>query len=181
MKSVITVLAEGFEELEAIAPIDLLRRAGARVDIVGLESAEAVTSKNGIVVQPDAALADKSDEEYDLVFIPGGPSHLAMMESKPLLTFIKKADGAGKQISAICAGPKVLQAAGVLTHQKHTCHFTAYKALPHADRENPVVVDGRLTTSQGAGTATLFGLQLVENLFGPEKRKEVADSICAVS
>ena len=175
-KRVLCLLVDGFEEIEALAPVDLLRRAGAEVVLASLTSERHVTGRCQVTVHADALLADVLSDSFDLLLIPGGPGVAALRaDGRPArlaVDFVR----AGKPVAAICAAPTVLADAGLLTGKRFTAHFSVYDELPTALPSEQVVEDGLIITSRGAGTAFAFGLALVRRLFGEEKAKEVAES-----
>jgi 4-methyl-5(b-hydroxyethyl)-thiazole monophosphate biosynthesis len=179
MPAVLAILAEGFEEIEAIAPIDLLRRAGAQVTIAALGEGIHVTGRMGITVHADTALAEVEQETFDCVFLPGGPGTKRLRADSRVIALVKKQAAADRLLVAICAAPTVLKDAGLLGSRRFTAHFSVADELPELIANDRVVVDGKIITSRGAGTAIDFGLAVVSALFGPEKAKEVAASVCA--
>jgi protein deglycase len=173
----IIVLAEGFEEMEAIAPIDLLRRAGVNVTVASITSSLIVAGRNDIVIKADCLFEEVSDKSYDLVVLPGGPGHTTLRENEELLKFLRKQHRAARLIGAICAAPVVLKSAGILGNSKHTCHVSVEQELPNRITDKPVVQDQNIITSQGAGTSTRFALALVQALCSKEKADTIARSI----
>jgi protein deglycase len=176
-RRVLCLLVAGFEELEAVAPIDLLRRAGAEVTLASLTGAVLVTGRCGITVRADAALADVAADRYDLLFIPGGPGVGALRADGRAAKLAQAFVAAGKPVAAICAAPTVLADAGLLAGRRFTAHDSVWEELPLALADERVVEDGYLITSRGAGTAVEFGLALVRRLFGEPKAKEIANAI----
>lgn len=178
-KRVLCLLVDGFEEIEALTPIDLLRRAGAEVVLASVVGEPMVTGRCKIAVQADAKLADVVPSDFDLLLIPGGPGVPSLRaDGRPArlaATFVSS----GKPAAAICAAPTVLADAGLLDGKRFTAHFSVYGELRAALASERVVEDGLLITSRGAGTALDFGLALVRRLFGEAKAKEVAESIMA--
>lgn len=179
MPSVLAILPEGFEEIEAVTPIDLLRRAGVEVTIASLAENFHVTGRCGIILHADVTLASVKGKTFDLVFLPGGPGVINLRTDPRVLDWVRTQAEAGRWVSAICAAPTVLNAAGLLEGKRYTAHFSVSKELPDIRGDERVVVDGNIITSRGAGTALDFGLALVEKLCGAEKAAEVAKSICA--
>ncbi|MBI5771128.1 MAG: DJ-1/PfpI family protein [Verrucomicrobia bacterium] len=183
MPTVLAILAEGFEELEATAPIDLLRRAGATVTIAALGDGIHVTGRSGLTMHADTTLAALTAAggalDYDCVFLPGGPGVRLMRADPCVISVIKRHHEAGRWIAAICAAPLVLHDAGILTGRRYTAHFSVADELPAILAKERTITDDRILTSRGAGTAVDFGLLLVEKLFGPEKSLSVAHAICA--
>ena len=178
-KRVLCLLVDGFEEIETLTPVDLLRRAGAEVVLASVTGERLVTGRSHVTVQADAELDDVIHSRFDLLFIPGGPGVAALRAdgrpAKLAADYVK----AGKLVAAICAAPTILADAGVLIDKRYTAHFSVYDELPLALPKERVVEDGELITSRGAGTALDFGFALVRRLFGEEKLKEVAESIMA--
>jgi 4-methyl-5(b-hydroxyethyl)-thiazole monophosphate biosynthesis len=178
-KRVLCLLVDGFEEIEALAPVDLLRRAGAEVVLASLTAERHVTGRCQITVHADALLADVMHESFDLLLIPGGPGVAALRADGRPAQLAAAFARAGKPVAAICAAPTVLADAGLLAGKQFTAHFSVYGELPSALPAERVVEDGLLITSRGAGTAFDFGLALVRRLFGGENAKEVAESTMA--
>lgn len=180
MATILTILPEGFEELEAVAPIDLWRRAGFKVVTASLGSKKLVTGKNGIPVQADTTLgATGPDAVYDLLFLPGGPGVEHLRTSPEVRELIGRQIAAGKNIAAICAAPLVLKDAGLLMGRKYTAHPSTETELNEILTDQDVVVDGDIITSRGAGTAVSLALRVIELLSGEDAARNVAVSICA--
>jgi 4-methyl-5(b-hydroxyethyl)-thiazole monophosphate biosynthesis len=179
MPSVLAILAEGFEEVEAVTPIDLLRRAGADVTAASLADGIHVTGKNGVTMHADTTLAAVGNKLFDCLFLPGGPGVKNLRADPRVRSVVLAHHAAGKWVTAICAAPTVLNDAGLLAGRSYTAHFSVANELPAIRADERVVVDGTLMTSRGAGTALDFGLSLVEKLFSTEKSREVARSVCA--
>lgn len=177
MPSVLVILAEGFEEIEAIVPIDVLRRAGAEVIVAALAEGIHVTGRSGITVHADTSLAAIAARDFDCVLLPGGPGVKHLRADPRVRTLVQRHHTAGRWLAAICAAPTVLHEAGVLP-TRYTAHFSVADQLPAISPDEKVVTDGRVLTSRGAGTALEFGLGLVETLFSAEKADEVSRSIC---
>ena len=179
MPTVLVVLAEGFEEIEATAPIDLLRRAGAQVTVAALAEGIHVTGRTGITFHADTPLSAVENSEFDCVLLPGGPGTKNLRADARVRQVVMRQRAREGWLAAICAAPTVLHDAGLLEGRRYTAHFSVAHELPNLLCNERVVVDGRLVTSRGAGTALEFGLMLVEKLFSAEKSREVAESICA--
>jgi 4-methyl-5(b-hydroxyethyl)-thiazole monophosphate biosynthesis len=178
MPAVLALLAEGFEEIEAITPIDLLRRAGIDVTLASLSDQRHVTGRSGITLHADAALSEIGGHLFDLLFLPGGPGVKNLRADPRVDATVRAHAAAGKWIAAICAAPTVLNAAGLLDGRRYTAHFSVAGELPHILAGERVVVDGNILTSRGAGTAMDFGLLLIEKLVSADKAREIALSIC---
>ena len=173
----LVIILDGIEELETIAPIDCLRRAGVAVTVASAGPSLTVTGRNNIKISADTFL-DACGEPYDLVVIPGGPSHVAMAGIPLILEILRKQDAAGRLIGSICAGPVVLKKAGILDGKAYTSYPATQEALPFRDPVRAVVRDGNLITSQGAGTAIVFALALVEATCGAAIASSISQSIC---
>ena len=175
MKKAVILLAEGFEEIEAVTPIDILRRAGMEVTIAGLGGLE-IEGNNGIKISADVELKNYHDLP-DAVIVPGGARGASNLgNSAEVAAFLKKVQTSGKIIAAICAAPAlVLARHGFLDGKTATCYpgyeknFSA--AIHFSDAR--IVKDGNLITSRGPGTALEFSLELVRMLVS----EEVANSI----
>ena len=182
MVRVLVPLAEGFEEIEAISVIDILRRADIEVVTAGLKEGLAEGSHK-VKVLPDALL-DKIDfRDFDGLILPGGaPGFVNLGNDQRILDMAREMDGAGKCVAAICAAPSVLIKAGVLQGRRATVSPSGKEQVEacadfHEDR---VVVDKNLITSRAPGTALEFALRLVEALAGREKMEQVKAQTMAV-
>jgi 4-methyl-5(b-hydroxyethyl)-thiazole monophosphate biosynthesis len=178
MPTVLVPLAEGFEEIEALAPVDLLRRAGIDVVTATLAPGIHVTGRDGITVHADKALADAVTADFDLVFLPGGPGTKQLRADVRIRELVLKQHQAGRWLAAICAAPTVLHDCGLLAGRRYTAHFSVADELPAILAEERIVTDGNITTSRGAGTAVEFGLHLVGLLAGRDKSAEIGKAIC---
>lgn len=179
MPTVLVIAPEGFEEIEMVTPVDLLRRAGATVTVAALTGSIHVTGRTGITLHADTMLGQVAGETFDLVMLPGGPGVKHLRADSRVAAVVRNQAAAGRWLAAICAAPTVLADVGLLTGKRYTAHFSVAPELPHIAADQRVVVDGKLVTSRGAGTALEFGLTLVEVVFSAEKAREVAASVCA--
>jgi 4-methyl-5(b-hydroxyethyl)-thiazole monophosphate biosynthesis len=177
--TVLVILADGFEEVEAVTPIDVLRRAGAEVTLAALGDGVHVTGRNRVTLHADATLSAVAGAEFDCILLPGGPGVSHLRNDSRVLEIVRRQNARGGWIAAICAAPVVLKTAGVLDGRRFTAHYSVDAELPGALHDERVVLDGRLITSRGAGTSLDFGLLLTEQLFSREKALEVARSISA--
>jgi len=177
--AVLVPLAAEFEELEAAAPIDLLRRAGAEVVVASLDSDRRVTGRSGLRWEADRTLADALSRSYEGIFLPGGPGVRHLRADPRLVPLLQEHSRRGAWITALCAAPTVLQDAGLLTGKRFTAHFSVAAELPNALLAERTVTDGRLLTGRGAGVAIEFGLLLVSQLFSPAKAAEIAHAVSA--
>ena len=161
------VMADGFEEIEAVTIIDVLRRAEIEVTVLGLES-NRVMGAHGIALEAEGALKEAPEVEWDLVVLPGGmPNASHLRDSGPLRAFLTAQAARGGRLGAICAAPMVLGAAGLLEGKKATCYPGFEEHLRGATpQEDRVVQDGLVFTSRGPGTAMDFALALVQELSG---------------
>ncbi|MCF7802502.1 MAG: DJ-1/PfpI family protein [Candidatus Marinimicrobia bacterium] len=173
-KNVLVPLADGFEEIEAITIIDILRRAGAQVITAGL-SVRQVRGSHGIKVTADAVLDDVLDKDFDMIVLPGGvPGAPNLALDERVITLIQRLAREQKYTAAICAAPHVLEKAGVTTGQQVTSHPTwADKMTTAIHTGTRVQKAGRVITGQAAGSAMEFAFQLVAELYGEEKVIEV--------
>ncbi len=179
MPTALAILPDGFEELEAVAPIDLLRRAGVEVTIAALGETIHATGRNGITLHADTSLTAVGDRLFDLLLLPGGPGVKLLRADPRVRAVVLAHHAAGRWLAAICAAPTVLHDAGLLTGRRYTAHFSVAEELTAILSDERTVADGQLLTSRGAGTAIDFGLMLVEKLTSLEKSREVAQSVCA--
>lgn len=178
-KRVLCLLFPGFEEIETIAPVDLLRRAGVEVIVASLNGEQLVTGRCSITVKADAALADVAEQAFDLLLIPGGPGIQAVRTDGRAARLAQDYARAGKPVAAICAAPTVLNDAGLLAGKRFTSHAGVLAELPASLLKERVVEDGNLITSRGAATSVDFGLALVRRLCGEAATQEVAKGIMA--
>jgi protein deglycase len=179
MPTVLAILADGFEEIEAVTPIDLLRRAGAEVTLAGAGEGIHVTGRSGVTLHADTTLTAVEATTFDCIFLPGGPGVKNLRADPRVQAAVLRHQRSDKWIAAICAAPTVLHDAGLLAGRRYTAHPSVAGELTAILADERVVADGRILTSRGAGTALDFGLLLVEKLFGREKSEEVARSVCA--
>jgi 4-methyl-5(b-hydroxyethyl)-thiazole monophosphate biosynthesis len=176
MKALI-LLHPGFEEMEAVAPIDLLARAEIEVVQASTSDSLQVTGRNGITLQATHLLSDVDNETFDAVILPGGPGIMKLRGNARIITCLQKQHQAGKLIACICAAPLLLRDADLLTEINYTAHPSTIDELAAA-RDAATVLDGHILTSRGAGTATEFALAIVSQLCGDNSAKAIADSIC---
>ena len=178
MKTAVIVLADGFEEVEAVTPIDLLRRAGVQVTVAALVGTQA-RGRSGISVVCDLSL-DQVPAGWDALILPGGmPGAKNLAASRLVKSLLEKAFGENRWVGAICAAPAVvLGSQGFLSGRTFTGYPGTETSVSGARfTVEPVVVDGNLVTSRGVGTAGAFGLKLVEVLAGTEAATRVAAEV----
>ncbi len=176
-KRVLCLLAGGFEEIETITPVDVLRRAGVEVIIAALTE-KIATGRCGIRIEADALLEDVDATSFDLLLIPGGPGVSALRSDGRPAQLAQEFCSAGKTVAAICAAPLILMDAGLLTGRRFTAYQTVRAELGGGLDER-VVTDGNLITSRGAGTALDFALAIVVSLVGQAAADQVAQEIMA--
>lgn len=166
-------LANGFEECEALAPVDILRRGGVTVKTVGV-GGKTVTGAHGIPVVCDITQEEATDP-FRAIVLPGGmPGTLNLEKSATVQAVLQKAYDGGLLIGAICAAPSILGHKGFLQGRKATCYPGFETALTGASvKDEPVVVDGNIVTSFGAGAAFEFGFALLAALKGPAAAEEL--------
>jgi len=175
-KTACILVFDGVEEIEALAPVDVLRRAGVAVTIAGAAGGGPVKGRNDIRILPDAAFAGLDLDSFDLFLLPGGPGVMPIADDPEWLERLRNRVGGNRLTAAICAAPKALANAGVLEEREATSHASVREFLPQPSSQ-AVARSGCVTTSQGAGTAIAFGLDLVEQLLGREKADEIAAAI----
>lgn len=169
------ILGKGFEEIEALAPCDLLRRGGVEVRLAGIDDYE-ISGGRGINVISDCLIEDIDLSCADMIVVPGGLGGVETIEGTPAaLNIIKSAYDMGKLVCAICAGPRVLAKIGILEGKRAVCYPGMEDEMTGGimTQEAPVVRDGNIITARGAGAGIDFGLALLEALKG----KEVADKV----
>lgn len=176
-KAVLVPIGTGTEEMEAVITIDVLRRAGAAVTVASVENSLEVTCSRGVKLVADQLISEAAAQQYDLIACPGGmPGAERLRDSSTLSQLVKQQQAAGKLYAAICATPAVFfESQGILDGRKATAHPAFSDKLSNQEAvQQRVVVDGKLTTSRGPGTAFEFALALVKQLYGDDKVKEVA-------
>ena len=180
MPRVLVPLAEGFEDMEAVTIVDILRRAEINTVTAGLVPG-AVKGARGLVVQPDACLDEVKDDDFDLIALPGGQPGVTGLRADPrILELLKKMQQRGKCVAAICAAPMVLADAGLLNGKKATAYPGTLESMAVKDmtfEESTLVEDGNIVTSRGPGTSVDFALALVARLAGHAKRQEVEERL----
>lgn len=176
-KRALVLLHQGFEEIEAITPMDLLTRAKVEVTQAYLGESPVVTGRNGITLNAEKPLHEASSKEFDLIVLPGGPGILQLRGDEAICRLLRQQVESGRTIGCICAAPLLLLDAGLLTDgMKYTAHCSTLDELPHAEKDT-VVIDGPIITSTGAGTSTEFSLELVRQIVGDSIAKEIAGAI----
>ena len=171
-------LADGFEVIEAMSPLDMLRRAKIETVTVGV-TGKNVTASCGVTVTADITIDEFTFNNADAIILPGGmPGTLNLEENSVVQSAIDKADAEGKLICAICAAPSVLGHKGLLNGKEATCYPGFEDALEGASlSEKYVAVDGNIITARGAGVSVEFGLEIVKQLKGEAESQRVRKSI----
>ena len=179
MKKVAVFLADGFEEIEGLTPVDLCRRAGIEVTTVSIKPDKHVMSSHGISVLADKLFEEVDYDEMDMLLLPGGGEGTKDLESCDKLgNLLKEADEKGKLLAAICAAPRVLGKLGLLSGHKATCFPGNEEFLAGAECvPDKAVRDGRFITGKGMGASIEFGLEVVSALVGEETAKDISQKI----
>lgn len=172
------LLGTGFEEIEALTPCDLLRRAGLEVALVGVNGMEIVGS-HGITVRADLTLDAAQAASADMLILPGGMRGVqSMLHSKAALALVQRAWEAGKYVCAICAAPTILAKLGIVGDAPAVCYPGMEPEMGNARiRDANVVRSGKLITARAAGGSIDFALALITALKGPEEAERVAKQI----
>lgn len=179
MKDLLVFLAEGFEEIEALTIVDVLRRADLKVDTVSIKDRPEVKGAHDMKVFADKIFDEINIEDYRAMYIPGGqPGATNLMNDKRVLECANVFNDEEKNVIAICAGPQVLDAAGLLKDKKFTCYPGVENRLKAENIvDEAIVEDNNIITSMGPALAILLGVKLVEILASKEKAEEVAEGL----
>jgi 4-methyl-5(b-hydroxyethyl)-thiazole monophosphate biosynthesis len=181
-KKVLVPLAKGFEEIEAVSIIDVLRRAEIGVLVASLSADMLVKGANGITIQADVEIKDISADEVDMIVLPGGwDGTYALADDANVQNFLREMDKKGKNIGAICAAPFALNKAGVLK-ENYTCYPSVEEQIRKEGYQGDsamVVEDGNVMTSRGPATALCFALKIVKKLKGEETYKALKEGLLA--
>lgn len=179
MKRAVMLFAEGFETVEALMVVDILRRGGVEVTMTSIDGEDIVRSSHGVGVEMDAAMDEIDGSDYDAIILPGGmPGTLHLGESEAVKKLLLLMNENGKIVSAICAAPGVLGKYGLLQGKK-ACSYPEHEVnlLGATVSREPVVVDGNIVTSRGMGTAMEFAFTLLEMLESKEKADKIKTAI----
>ena len=179
MSKVYIFRADGFEDIEGLTVVDLMRRAQIDIQTVSIKESKEVKTSHGITMMTDRTFAETDFSDADMLVLPGGmPGTRYLGGYRPLTDLLTDFYNKGGRIAAICAAPSVFADLGFLKGRKATSYPSFMDKLNGAQTtEEAVVVDGNVTTSRGLGTAIDFALSLISQLCGKEKADEIADSI----
>lgn len=175
-----TFLTDGFETVEALAVVDICRRAGIKVDLISITGEVSVMSAQNIMVKAEYTIEEYGFDYTELLFLPGGPGHKNYMECEQLISLLKDYNNRGNRIAAICAAPSVLGKLGMLDGKKAMCFPGFEETLQGAnlvDTAEKVVTDGNITTSRGMGTSLDLGLELVRLLVSKEESDRIGHTV----
>lgn len=180
MKRVLILLAPGFEEIEAVTVIDILRRAGVEATAAGTVEGPIQGSRK-ITLLADLSIEKVAGDDYDMIVLPGGqPGTDNLAKDERVGRILKEAAAKERPIAAICAAPSILASAGLLVGKQATSHPSVRERMEGVDySEARVVIDGKWVTSRSPGTAMEFAFALVRVLLGEEKVKEVNQGVMA--
>lgn len=179
MKKTAILFARGYEEVEALTVVDLLRRAKIGCDIISVAGSACVTGAHSISIGADRNFSETDFSQYDGVILPGGmPGTTNLAADARVLALLRSFAAAGKLTAAICAAPTVLAKAGLLEGKKAVCYPGMEEQLTGANVSfDPVAVDGTVITSRGLGTAIPFALSIVQYFLGSERAEALASSV----
>ncbi len=179
MNKIAIFFATGFEEIEALTVVDILRRAQETVEMVSITNERHVTSSHGVEVTMDKIFSEVNFDETDVLVLPGGMPGTKNLEAfAPLMEQVDAFVKAGKLVTAICAAPSILGHRGHLKGKK-ACSFPSFEDhLEGAEvKREPAVIDGNIITGRGMGAAIPFGLAILEKLQGKEAAEALAEKI----
>lgn len=179
MAKAIVLLADGFEDIEALACVDVLRRGQIETVTASIGESRTVETAHGVRIEADVSVGDIADETFDAIILPGGARGTELLgQSAAVAALLAEQKRAGRLICAICAAPTVLVKAGLVDEGQHlTCYPTCAIELDRACANVPVVRDGNLITGQAPGAALLFALIVLEALAGEVVAHRVANAM----
>ncbi|MDR3144517.1 MAG: DJ-1/PfpI family protein [Puniceicoccales bacterium] len=172
-KKICVIFTDGVEEIELVVPVDICRRCGIAVALVSAGASTHISGAHGIRLEADTTISAMGSDEFDALFLPGGPGSFALKDDAAVLAIVRGFHAAGKLICALCAAPLILSNAGILGGRKFCSHPCTHAELPGVDAAENVVVDGNLITGKGPGAAAQFAFAIVERLLG----RSAADAI----
>lgn len=179
MAKVYAFLAEGLEEVECLAVVDVLRRSGVEVTLVSVGETKEIVGSHGIRLTADALFEETNPDQADILFLPGGmPGTKNLQAHQGLAEAIRKAAKQGRRIAAICAAPSILGTMGLLKGRTATCYPGFEDMLEGASYTSQgVITDGNITTSRGLGYALALGLELIRLLQGPQQAERIREAV----
>ncbi len=179
MKRIYVLLAKGFEEIEALTPVDVLRRAGFEVNLVSISDELIVIGAHNIAVKADILIDDVTIESADMLILPGGmPGTTNLFENEKVKTLVNTINDSNKCLAAICAAPMILGEMGLLKGKKATCYPGFEKHLHDATVvSDDFVSDGNIITGRGVGAAMAFSLELLKHLSDEATAKKMAKDL----
>lgn len=177
-KKAAILLDHGFEELEAMAPIALLKRAGIDVDLISVENNKEAQGRFGISYAPCIPMNEYDFSKIDCLIVPGGAAHVTLRKNENVLKLLHEVAGdESKVLAAICASPTILGQEGLLKGKKYTCFTSMDEDFGGEYLDAYAVTDGNIITGRSAAAAIDFAVAIIEKLLGEEKMKEVMDSV----
>ena len=179
MKKVCVLLADGFEEIEGLTVVDIMRRAKIDVETISITGQKQINGAHKIIVEADRLFEETDFSDGDMLVLPGGmPGTLNLAGNETLAALIRSYDDQGKKLAAICAAPSILGVMGILKDKNAVCFPGFEEKLAGANvLDVPAVTDKNVTTGRGMGAATDFALELIRVLQGEDKAKEMAEKI----
>ena len=181
MNKIAIFMADGFEEIEGLTVVDILRRAGVDIDMVSISGRLEVNGSHGIVIKADKIIADIDQEDYNMLVLPGGKVGTENLEKcEKLIDMIGSFYGAGKYIAAICAAPSIFAHRGFLMGRKATSHPSFESHLEEGGAivtHAPVEIDSGIITGQGMGASIEFALAITGIMAGCEQADSIAEAI----
>ena len=176
MSKALVILADGFEEIEAVTVIDVLRRGGVETTAASLSDEKTVKGAHGLAIAADASFSEVSSGEFDAIVLPGGGEGTEnLRKSEAVIDRLRRQKAEGRLICAICAAPLVLVDAGVLSRDQHiTCYPSCVVQLDRKAANVPVVADGDVVTGQAPGASLLFALVVLSALAGDGPARKIA-------
>ena len=173
---ILCILADGFEDVEALAPVAMMRRAGLQVDLCGLNDVN-VTASHGTRVIADKVLNDVNGADYQCLMLPGGKGHKLLEADERVIELIKEFWSEDKYVAAICAAPTILGRLGLLKGKKYTCFTPMNDDFGGEYVDQYVVTDGKLITARAMAASIEFGFKLIEVLGSPELCQQVKERV----
>mgnify|MGYP000760777725 FL=1 len=179
MKKAYVFLADGFEEIEGLTVVDIMRRAKIDVETISITGQKQINGAHKIIVEADRLFEETDFSDGDMLVLPGGmPGTLNLAGNETLAALIRSYDDQGKKLAAICAAPSILGVMGILKDKNAVCFPGFEEKLAGANvLDVPAVTDKNVTTGRGMGAATDFALELIRVLQGEDKAKEMAEKI----